>query len=375
MSVEIVKVDSNKLKKKFIDLPHNLYKGDPNYVPELYLSVKDLLSPTKNPFFKHSEAELFLASRNGKWVGRIAAIHNKRYNEYHNSNIGFFGFFDSIDDQQVANSLLDTANEWLKSRGLKEIHGPTNFTTNDTAGILIDGFDGPPVFQMTYNKEYYPKLVTNHGFKKEMDLFAYFIPTDGVNEKSLKLLGMMQERLKSQGITFRNMTKKSMKNDLANIKRIYRSAWEKNWGFVPPTDEEYDHLAEGLKLLIDFRYLFIAEKAGEMIGFGAGVPDVNEIIINFKKGRLFPFNIFKLLFGKKNSKVIRIILLGVLEEYRKSGIAGVFFGNFIKAAREYGLKGGEASWVLENNIEMVKAAANLNGQKYRTYRIYSKDID
>lgn len=375
MNVEIIKVDNKKLKKTFIDLPHTLYKGDPNYVPELYLSMKDLLSEEKNPFFKHSEVELFLASNGDKWVGRIAAIHNRRYNEYHDSNIGFFGFFDSIDDQEVANQLLDTATQWVKNKGLDEIHGPTNFTTNDTAGLLVDGFDAPPVFQMTYNKRFYPQLVSNYGFTKEMDLFAYFIPTQGVNEKSLKLLSIMQERLKNQGITFRTMTKKSMKNDLANIKKIYRSAWEKNWGFVPPTDEEYDHLAEGLKLLIDFRYLFIAEKNGEMIGFGAGVPDVNEIIINFKKGRLLPFNIFKLLFGKKNTKVIRIILLGVLEQYRKSGIAGVFFGNFIKAARENGLKGGEASWVLENNVEMVKAAENLNGQRYRTYRIYSKKID
>lgn len=374
MNYEIIKVHKSNEIKRFIDFPHDLYKGDPNYVPEIYLAQKDLLSKKKNPFFQHSIADLFLAVQDGKIVGRIAAIHNKNYNNYHDSNIGFFGFFDCINDQEVANLLLDKVSSWIRERGLDELHGPTNFTTNETAGLLVEGFDSPPVVQLTYNKKYYLDLLSSYGFQKEMDMYAYFIPTFGVNEKALKMANLLKERLKKRKITFRNITKKSMKEDLAKIKIIYRSAWEKNWGFVPPTDAEFDHLVEGLKLLIDTRFVYIAEMEGQMIGFGAGIPNVNEITINFKKGRILPFNIFRLLFGKKKTKVIRIILLGVLEEHRNLGIAAVFFANFIQSARDFGLEGGEASWVLESNTEMCNAAENLNGQKYKTYRILSKKV-
>lgn len=374
MNYEIIKVHKSKDIKRFIDFPHDLYKGDPNYVPEIYLAQKDLLNKKKNPFFQHSIADLYLAVKDNKIVGRIAAIHNKNYNDYHESKIGFFGFFECINEPEVAKLLLDKASAWIRERGLNVLHGPTNFTTNETAGILVEGFDSPPVVQLTYNKKYYLDLLSNYGFHKEMDMYAYYIPTFGVNEKALKMASLLKERLIKRKITFRNITKKSMKEDLAKIKIIYRSAWEKNWGFVPPTDAEFDHLVEGLKLLIDTRFVYIAELEGQMIGFGAGIPNINEITINFKKGRLFPLNIFKLLFGKKKTKVIRIILLGVLEEYRNLGIAAVFFANFIQSARDFGLTGGEASWILESNTEMCNAAENLNGQKYKTYRILSKKV-
>lgn len=374
MEIFIQEVNNNKLKSAFINLPHRLYQDDKYYVPELDLSIKDLLSEKKNPFFQHSEAKLFLASMGGKYVGRIAGIMNNRYNEYHKSNIGFFGFFDCINDQKVANKLFERAEEYVRHFGVDEIHGPTNFTTNDTAGVLVDGYNSPPVFGMTFNKTYYPTLIEKYGFSKEMDMYAYWIGTDTVNKKAFQLSNLLQERLIKDGIIIRNMTKKTQKSDLAKIKDIYRGAWEKNWGFVPPTDAEYDHLAEGLNLLIDHDFLYVAEKNGEMIGFGAGIPDINEIAINFKKGRLLPFNIFKLLFNKRKTRKIRIILLGVLEEYRQKGIAAIFFARFIETAKKRGIDGGEASWILESNEMMNKAAINLNGEKYRTYRIYSKSL-
>lgn len=375
MSLNISKVESKSDVKRFINFPHKLYKADPNYVPELYLNISEVLSKKKNPFFKHSKAELFLATDvNGQIVGRIAAILDNNYNKYHDSNVGFFGFFDVIEDYNVASQLFDTALEWVKEKGVDRILGPTNFTTNDTAGMLIDGYDSPPTAMMTYNKPYYNEFVSRYGFGKEMDLFAYYIPTDGVNEKSLRLAQMLQERLLRKGITIRTSTKKTKKSDIVKIKDVYLKAWEKNWGFVPPTDEEYDHLAEGLNMLLDLRYVYLAEDKGNLIGFGVAIPDINEITKNFNKGRLFPFNIFKLLFGKSKVSKIRIILLGVLEDYRKMGIGAIFFANYIKAAKENKLTGGEASWILENNTEMVQAAEKLNGQRYKTYRIYSKTI-
>jgi hypothetical protein len=375
MSCNITKVETKSDVKRFINFPHELYKTDPNYVPELYLNISEVLNRKKNPFFNHSEAELFLATNSdGKVIGRISAILDNNYNKYHESNIGFFGFFDVIEDYNIASKLLDKALEWVKAKGVDRILGPTNFTTNDTAGMLIDGFDSPPTAMMTYNKPYYNDFVTKYGFRKEMDLFAYYIPTKGVNEKSLRLAQMLQERLLRKGVTIRTSTKKTKKSDIVKIKDVYLKAWEKNWGFVPPTDAEYDHLAEGLNLLLDLRYVYLAEDKGNLIGFGVAIPDINEITKNFKNGKLLPFNIFKLLFGKSKVSKIRIILLGILEDYRKMGIEAVFFANYIKAAKENNLKAGEASWILESNTMMVQAAEKLNGQRYKTYRIYSKTL-
>jgi len=375
MSITIAKVTNKKSKKKFINFPHELYAGDRNYVPELYLNISEVLSEKKNPFFQHSNADLFLATDdNGKVVGRIAAINDNNYNEHHDSNVGFFGFFDVINDYDVAKQLLDTAYDWVKANGANQILGPTNFTTNDTAGVLVDGYDSPPTVMMTYNKPYYSQLLEQYGFGKEMDLFAYIIPTNEVNEKSLRLATMLQERLKNKGITIRTSTKKSKKSDIQKIKPVYLAAWEKNWGFVPPTDAEFDHLAEGLNLLLDLRYVYLAEHEGKLVGFGVALPDINEITKNFNKGKLLPFNIIKLLTGKSKVSLIRIILLGVLEDYRKLGIEAIFFANYIKAAKENNLKAGEASWILESNTMMVQAAEKLNGKRYKTYRIYSKSI-
>lgn len=375
MISSIHKVISGADQKAFIDFPHDLYFGDANYVPELYLNVSEVLSKKKNPFFRHSEADLFLAKDGaGKVVGRIAAILDNNYNRYHDSNVGFFGFFDVINDYEVAAALLDKATSWLQEKSVDRMLGPTNFTTNDTAGLLIDGYDSPPTVMMTYNASYYVDMVTRYGLAKEMDMYAYYIPTDNVNEKSLRLASMLEKRLEGKGIVIRTSTKRSKKADIKNIKQVYLSAWEKNWGFVPPTDAEYDHLAQGLNLLLDLRYVYIAEKDGEMIGFGVALPDINEITKNFKKGKLLPLNIFKLLMGKSKVSLIRIILLGVLEEYRKLGIEAIFFANYIKAAKENNLKAGEASWILESNPMMVQAAEKLNGKRYKTYRIYSKNI-
>ncbi|MFN8318726.1 MAG: hypothetical protein U0V54_04810 [Saprospiraceae bacterium] len=374
MSVQIRKVVSNADKKAFIDFPHELYKNDPNYVPELYLAMADLISEKKNPFFKHSSAELYLAEQNGKIVGRISGIINNNYNKFHNCNVGFFGFFDCIDNKEVAFALLDTASAYVKNGGKDTIIGPTNFSTNDTAGLLVEGFDSPPIVQMTYNFPYYKDLIEAYGFKKDMDMFAFWIPTQGVNEKSLQLTDRLKERLAGKGITFRNLVMKNFKTEVNNVRDIYRSAWEKNWGFVPPTNEEFDFLAEGLKMILDERYAYIAEEHGKMVAFAVGLPNINEILIKLKRGRLLPFGIFKLLLGKKHTKAVRIVLLGVKEEYRRIGIEAVFYANFIRAAQTNGLSGGEASWVLESNQMMVQGAENLNGKKYKTYRIYTKPV-
>lgn len=374
MEILINEVKNKREINEFVKFPHHLYADDPNYVPELNIAIKDQLNPKKNPFFEHSEVALFLARRDKKVVGRIAAIRNNNYNNYHQSNVGFFGFFDVIDDYQVAALLLQTAFDWNKKHGFDRLLGPTNFSTNESAGILINGFDSPPKIHMTYNKPYYIELLSRYGFEKEMDLLAYNLDMDHISERSVKLANVIKKRLESQDIVFRNIRMKQFKEEVKELKSIYIKAWEKNWGFVPPTSNEFDYLANDLKMIIDPRFCYIAETKGEMIGFALALPDINQILVKIRNGKLFPTGIFKLLFGIKKTNSGRILLLGVVEEYRKKGIEAVFYASLIVDAKKHGKVNNEASWILENNDMMVKAAESLNGKQYKTYRIYGIDI-
>ena len=372
--IDIKKVETKKDLKAFINFPHRLYKGDPNYVPMLQMAVKELLSEKKNPFFEHSSVAHFLAYKDGQLAGRITAIRNNNYNKYYQSNAGFFGFYDVIDDYEVSKALFDTAKDWNLKHGFTAMIGPANFSTNDTAGLLVEGFDRPPIVEMTYNKPYYHDHIKRYGFEKELDLYAYMIYTKDVSDKSVRLANAIKERLKRKGITFRNVEMKKFKSEVAKIKEVYNSAWSKNDGFIPVTDKEFDFLAEGLKMVVDPEYVLLAEHEGKMVGFALTIPNINEIIINFKDGKLFPFNIIKLLTQKKKTKYVRIITLGVIDGYRKMGIEAVFFANIIEAARRNNIIGGEASWILEKNEMMVAAAEKLNGVRYKTYRLFTKDI-
>ncbi|MBK8669846.1 MAG: GNAT family N-acetyltransferase [Saprospiraceae bacterium] len=359
---------------EFINFPHDLYKDDKNYVPEIYIGQKDMMNPNKFPFHKYGKVKYFLAKKDGKIVGRIAAIHNPNYNKHHHCKVGFFGFFDFIEDQEVASSLLDKAKDYASTNGNEFLMGPTNFTTNETAGTLVEGFDSPPKIMMTYNKPYYGQLMENYGLKKEMDLYAYMIYTSKVSEKSLRIASAVEDRLKAKGITIRNVNLKDINNEAKRIQKIYNDAWEENWGFVPFTDDEFEYLKNDLKMLLDPSFAYIAEKNGEPIGFGLTLPDINEVLIKNKRGKLFPFGIFRLLFGKSKTKYVRVLALGVISEYRKMGIEALFFAKNIKTAKEKGLLGGEASWVLESNEAMRAAADHLNGEKYKTYRLYKTEI-
>jgi len=374
MTTNIIEVNDWKWKKRFIDFPHDLYKDDPNYVPEIFLGQKDLLSEKSNPFFQHAKVQLFLALRNGEIVGRIAAIRNGKYIEFYEKNAGFFGFFDVIKDYEVANLLLDTAVNWLKAQGLDTAIGPANFSTNDTAGLLVEGFDSPPVVMMTYNQAYYAEFLERYGFHKQMDLLAYRADHASVSQKSIDLSEKLKERLAQRGVTIRTVQMKKFKEELTPVREVYKAAWDKNWGFVPPTDAEFDHMAEGMKMVIDPDFGVLAEHNGRLVGFALAVPDVNTIAIKMKKGRLFPFGIFKLLLGKSKIKSLRVILLGILPEYRRMGIEGVFYAHIISKSKAKGYTHGEASWILEDNLMMNQALLNIGAKPYKRYRMYEKSL-
>jgi len=370
----IAHVISPKDLESFIDFPHELYKENPNYVPELFIAQRDMLSPKKHPFYEHSEVKLFLAYEGDKVVGRVAAIDNRNHNAFTNRKDGFFGFFDTINDQEVVDLLIGQAAEWVKSKGADTLIGPVNLSTNDTVGLLIEGYDKPPMAMMPYNAPYYVPLLENTGLVKKTDLLAYEINVNEANDKSVRLIEALEGRLKRSGITIRKINLKDFKNEVVKIREIYNSAWDKNLGFVPMTEKEFDYLANDLKLVLDPNFCLVAEKDNKLVGFVLGIPDINQIQIKIKRGRLLPTGIFKLLFGKKNITRIRVLTLGVIEGYRKMGIEACLYGHIIK--NTYGTKvtGGECSWMLEGNYLMNHAIEQINGKLYKRYRLLEKSI-
>lgn len=372
--IEVVKVQDKKELKRFIDFPHALYEHDANYVPELFLAQMDLLNKKSHPFFKHSEADFFLAYRNSEIVGRIAAIKNNNYLDYIGDQTGKFGFFDAIEDYEVAEALLDTVADWLKERGLEKLTGPENYSTNETCGTLIEGYDSSPTIMMPYNKPYYKEFLEKYGFEKDMDLLSYIIYTKDVPNKLIRLSTAILERLNSKGITIRKINMSRFSEEIDKIIQIYNSAWEKNWGFVPMTDEEFRHAAKDMKQIVDPDFVLIAEHGDKPIGFSLSIPDMNVPLKKLKKGRLLPFGLFKLLYYKRKINRVRVVTLGLVEGYRKMGIDAYFYMKAFEEAKNKGMLYGEASWVLENNQMMNKAIENINGKVYKKHRLFKKAI-
>lgn len=371
---KIEAVTSPSMLALFIDFGYELYKDNSNYVPELFIAQRDLLTPGKHPFHEHSVVQCFLAFDNKKIVGRIAAILNKNHNSFNNATDGFFGFFDCINDDETASLLFDAAEKWLKDKGANSMIGPVNLSTNETCALLIEGFDSPPVAMMTYNEPYYKELIEKQGFHKKTDLIAYDFTTESVDDRRLKIVEAIKERLAKRGIVFRGINLKKFKEETDKIRDIYNSAWDKNLGFVPMTENEFKYLAKDLKMILDKDFCMVAEHNGKMVGFSLAIPDVNQILRTIKKGRLFPTGIFKLLFKRKSINRLRIITLGVIEGYRKMGIETVFYTDIIKKVFQKGITGAEASWVLEDNYLMNKGIQDMNGRPYKKYRIFEKSI-
>ncbi len=370
----IKQVISRNDLKEFIDFPYDLYKGDPNFTPELFIGQRDLLKDT-HPFFQHSKASYYLAKEGNKTIGRIAAIKNGNHITYTGKKDGFFGFFDVINDYSIAQALLDTAKEWIKMEQLDSILGPVNPSTNETCGALIKGFDVPSPVMLTYNKPYYPEFLEKYGFRKKMDLFAYTMLGKEVPKRFSEASGALEERLKKRGIILRKLELKNFKEETKKVKEVYNKAWDKNWGFVPMTDTEFDYMAKDMKMVLDPDLAFIAEHNGTPIGFSLSLPDINFILRKIPRGRLLPSGIFKLLLLRKKIKNIRIITLGIVEEYRRHGIEAIFYARTLENGLKNGYVTADASWILENNLQMNRGLESLNAHIYKTFRIYELPLN
>jgi len=370
--IKVTPVNSQYELKQFIKFPWEIYKDSPNWIPPLIQERKAILNRNKNPFFLHSEMELFIAWKNEKPVGRIAAIKNDRHNKYHNENAGFLGFFESINCQETAGRLFDSAAEWLRLKGLTRILGPANPSSNNDWGLLTEGFEYPPAFMMPYNPEYYLKLFENYGFQKAKDLLGYKLSREIItkSEKIKRIVDLTKERYK---IKIKQIDLKNFDEELEKVKFVYNKAWAPNWGFVPFTDEEITAVANDLKKLIDPRLVLFAEVDGEPVGFSLTMLDYN-YILNKMNGKMFPFGFLKLFTERKNIQWARILTLGIIPEYRKRGVDALLYWELLNNGVGMGLQYAEASWILEDNEMMNNAVLNLGGKLYKKYRIYQIEL-
>ncbi len=364
-------VQSTADLERFIDFPYRLHRGDPLWVPSLCMDVRNMLSRKKNPFFEHAEAEYFLAVRGvGEVIGRIAAIHNRAHNEFHRDHPGFFGFFECIDDQAVADALFEAAADWLRPQGLSVLRGPASFSINDECGLLVDGFDTPPTILNPHNPRYYVSLVERAGFRKAKDLYQYQSRNPDLPERLIRGARLLAERKK---IRLRSVDMKRFGEEVELIKQVYNSAWERNWGFVPMTDGEIDHLAKQMKPIVIPELVVFAEREGETIGVAAVLPDLNVALKKNPSGRIFP-GILKILWAKRKITRVRILLLGLLKEYRKTGADALMYHWIWEKGCARGYRWGEAGWILEDNTAMINALARVGFVQYKTLRLYDRAL-
>lgn len=370
--VKIVAVDSKKLLKEFIMLPFELYQDDPNWVAPLIMDQYKFFDPQKNPYYQHSQVQLYLAVRDGKVLGRISAHTNTQHQKEHHEDIGFFGFFDSVDDTKVAKALFEAAGNWNKRQGFSVMRGPMNFSVNQELGLLIDGFDTPPMVMMRHDHPYYQRLYEACGLEKAMDLYAYLSERKVMPERIERLAAAIEKR---SGVSIRSLSKKKkeMRKDIETVFEIYTRAWEYNWGNVPMTKPEFDHIVAELLPLADPDLIFIAEKDGHPAGFSLALPNYNEVL-KVMKGHVNPITMAKALLARRKIHSARVITMGIIKEYQGRGIDTLLYYYSYKKGLPKGIFRGEFSWVLENNTMMIRVAEMLDATAYKTYRLYDKNI-
>jgi GNAT superfamily N-acetyltransferase len=372
--ISVSEVRSREERDAFIKFPWFVYKEDPAWVPPLIMERKAFLDRKRHPFYRHGDATLFLAKRNGEIVGRIMASDDPNYNALHQSNVGCFGLFECVDDVDVARALFSAANDWLRARGRKNILGPIDYSTNYVCGLLIDGFEHPPTILTAHNPPYYARLIEANGFQKEVDWYAWWL--DPKNAPVPRLRRLVQARARKTSVEVRPFNLKDLTADSQRLASVFNEAWKKNWGFVPFTPAEAEHLAKEMRPIIDPRLTLIAEIDHAPVAFVICVPDINEALKHIN-GRLtrfgLPIGLVKLLYYRTKIRKIRFVALGVLEQYRRAGIAEMLVLHAIEETTRRGWC-GELSMTLENNVLVNRFIEAMNATTFKTYRIYRRSV-
>ena len=373
--IEISPVRSRLDRDAFIKFPWRIYRNDPAWVPPLIIERKAFLDRKRHPFYQHGDATLFLARRNGEIVGRIMASDDPNYNALHQSNVGCFGLFDCIDDVDVANALFAAASDWLCERGRNKIIGPIDYSTNYVCGILIDGFEHPPTILTAHNPPYYVRLIEACGFVKEVDWYAWHF--DPKNAPVSRLRGLVERRARRTLAKIRPINLRDLAGESQRLASVFNEAWKNNWGFVPFTNTESEHMAKEMRPLIDPRMTLIAEIDNAPVAFAICVPDIN-VALKEINGRLtrfgLPIGLIKLLWYRRKIRKARFVALGVLEKYRRAGIAEMLVLQVLEEGASRGFT-AELSMTLEDNVMVNRFIETMGASKYKTYRIYRRSLN
>jgi GNAT superfamily N-acetyltransferase len=359
--------------ERFLRLPWRIYAGDPHWVPPLLADVRAALNAAQHPFHQHAEVATFLARSGRDVVGRIAAIVNRAHNEFHGDRVGFIGLFEAIEDQGVADALFATAESWLRERGMQVVRGPVNLSTNEevcSPGVLVEGWHRPPVILMGHAPPYYGRLFERAGYAKAKDVHSFWI--EGA-EPPPRLRRAYDRLMRDDTVRIRSLDMRRFEQEVATIQRVYNSAWERNWGFVPMTAAEVDHMARQLKSVANPKLCAFAEVAGETVGFALGLPDYN-MALRHVNGRLFPLGLFRLLWHRRSINTARIITLGIVPGYRNRGLDAALIAHVNIEGGRAGIWRGECSWILEDNWEMRRGLERAGAVADKTYRIFEKPL-
>lgn len=376
-TVRVRRVASRGDLRAFINLPYQLYAGAEcaNWVPPLRVAVADALDDRRNPFYRNADRELFLAFEGTQLVGRIAAIENRAHNQFHDDRTGFFGFFDCVNDRVVAAALFDAASQWLTARGLETMWGPMNPSTNHECGLLVDGFEHRPTFMTTWNPPYYADLCEASGLAKCKDLISVWFSIKDADFSPPELVTRLAERALQGGrMTFRDVDVANWDRDVGICWEIYNEAWERNWGFVPMTRDEFLHAAKDLKLLLRHDLSFIAYVGETPAGFMLALPDYNETLRFNRSGRLFPLGLARMLWFKRRMRTARVFALGTRAAYRSRSILPLFTYEIMRRGQALGGVGAEASWLLEDNHQIVKPMRTMGATLRMRWRIYERAL-
>ncbi len=365
-------VQSRRQRKQFLGLPWLLYRNDPNWVPPLRFDQKELVGYRRHPFYINNKVQTFLAYRSGEACGRIAAILNRAHNEYHGERRGFFGFFECVDDPEAAGGLFDAVRQWFAEQDIHLLRGPTNPSLNYALGLLVEGFDSPPMFMMTYNPPFYPRLIEGYGFRKTQDLYAYWGHIDMLPKSQEKLRPLVEQIIEHYGVRVRSLDPSRFLEEVEEFLSVYNRSLVRTWGFVPMSKEEIRHLARALRYLIVPELAIGAEIDGKLVGATLCLPDYNPRIKAID-GRLFPFGFLRLLGGRKDITRVRLISTNVVPEYQRLGIGLVLLNGLVPKAKEWGLEEVEFSWVLESNSLSRRSLEKGGAKLIKTYRLYDLD--
>lgn len=374
VDIKVVDLADKRQRARFMEVPAGIYEGDPNYIAPLRLQLNQLLDPHHNPAFDYLEIIAFQAFKNGRLAGRMTAQVDHNMEKHSGKLAGHFGFFECVDDLEVAHAMLDHATRWLADKGAVDVLGPANYTLSHNSGLLVENFSRPPFVEQLYNPPYYERLFTTFGFRKAKDFLVWFIDVkEGMNTDKRKRVARIANKIaKRENVSFRHLSMKNIEEDVRIIHRIFTDAWEKNWGFAPVPSREFEAIAKEIKPIAIPELLLFVQVNGRDVGFSLALPNVNEKMP--KDGKLFPFGWTGLLSLKK-TRHARLYLLGVLPEYRRRGLESIMFKETLERARTMGIEGGEIGWTLEDNHLINRAIESMEGTLDRTYRILGMTLD